>query len=226
MFRQCLVIATLTISASSGYNVIEGILSDCASQNEMIKCLKVKGFKVINRAIASKRLDITDGVSLTHNNRMAKSLALAVNDTELYNIGSDELDGLLRDATYRFLETHKLDVNVPRLIEEGRKRRRGGHNGALYWALAIKGSFLAMAYKGIAVMAGLALIMGKMALLLSAILGLKKLIGGGHQSTTFEIIKQPKYSEQHTYSSSFEEDGHHHRSYDIFPSKRIYKTYI
>lgn len=124
-----------------------------------------------------------------------------------------------------------MDVNIPRLLEEGRKKRRGGGNGALYWALAIKGSFLAMAYQGIAVMAGLALIMGKMALLLSAILGLKKLVNSGHESTTLEIIKQPKYTEQHTYSTSYEDDGHHHRSYDnsdayAYPSKRIFKTYV
>ncbi|XP_018577809.1 uncharacterized protein LOC108916093 [Anoplophora glabripennis] len=195
----------------------------------MIKCLKIQAFKITNRAMLSKNLNIIHGVSLTQNNRYAKNIQFSINDTELDNLGSEQLDNLLTDTSSRFFETHKLDVNIPRLLEEGRKKNKGEGNGALYWALAIKGSFLAMAYKGIAVMAGLALIMGKMALLLSAILGLKKLINSGHESTTFEIIKQPKYTEQHTHSTSYEDDGHHHRSYsDIhtYPSKRIYKTYI
>ncbi|KAJ8952331.1 hypothetical protein NQ318_017225 [Aromia moschata] len=110
------------------------------------------------------------------------------------------------------LDSRHVDMPMPRLMEEGRKKHRRGGNSALYWALAIKGSFLAMAYQGIAVMSGLALVMGKIALLLSAILGLKKLVSGGQETTTFEIIKQPKHSEQHTYSTSYEDETHHRSS--------------
>lgn len=63
----------------------------------------------------------------------------------------------------RFLNTHKIEVNIPKLIEQtGRNwsgqargkgggsdgKDKGGGNGALLAALAIKGSFLAMAYQG------------------------------------------------------------------------------
>ncbi|KAJ8972948.1 hypothetical protein NQ317_004372 [Molorchus minor] len=111
----------------------------------------------------------------------------------------------------QFINSHHLEVSVPRLLEVGRKKDKDqGSNGALYWALAIKGSFLAMAYQGIAVMSGLALVMGKMALLLSAILGLKKLVSSNSQeATTLEIVKQPKYTEQHSYSDSYDDEVHH-----------------
>lgn len=114
---------------------------------------------------------------------------------------------------FRFLDTHKFEIRIPKIEEEGRRRknRGGGGGAALYWALAIKGTFLAMAYNGIAVMSGMALIMGKMALLLTAILGLKKLVSSG-EKTTVEIIKKPKYSESHVYSNSYEEE--HPKSYD------------
>lgn len=102
----------------------------------------------------------------------------------------------------------------------------GGGGAALYWALAIKGTFMAMAYNGIAVMSGMALIMGKMALLLTAILGLKKLVSAPDK-TTVEIVKKPKYSESHVYSSSIEDEGHHHKSYDRADNiSRIIKTYF
>lgn len=132
------------------------------------------------------------------------------------------------------MKTHQLEIKVPELVEEGRKRKGqgggGGGNAALYWALAIKGTFLAIAYKGIAVMSGIAIIMGKMALLLTAILGLKKLVSSGKEQTTFEIVKQPKYSESHTHSTSYDdEEGYsHHRLYDTAgnASRRIIRTYI
>lgn len=114
-------------------------------------------------------------------------------------------------------------------MEQARKKKGGGGGGAaLYWALAIKGTFLAMAYKGIAVMSGMALIMGKMALLLSAILGLKKLVSSGQEQTTIEIIKKPK--ETHSYSSSYEEEGGYHKGGydrgDLDVSKTMFKTYL
>lgn len=53
-------------------------------------------------------------------------------------------------------------------------------------------------------LAGKALMTGLMALMLSAIVGLKSL-GGGQKQTTYEIVAKPLYS--HTHSSSHED--HH-----------------
>lgn len=219
---------------NSGFNVIKKLFEQCASKDELLKCFKIQALKIADRALHTKHLKIIDGVNLSiSNTRTAKALqyGLNLNETKLEKLNSHEIDGLLSDATQRFLQTRKLDISVPRLIEEGRKKRRRQGYGALYWALAIKGAFLAMAYNGIAVMSGVALILGKLALLLSAILGLKKLASSGHhEKTTFEIIKQPKYSESHTHSTSFEDDGHYHRSFDnadqSLVHKQVYKAYI
>lgn len=79
-------------------------------------------------------------------------------------------------------------------------------------------------------MSGTAILIGKMALLLSAILGLKKLISGNQEKTTFEIIKTPKYSEEHIHSTTYEDDHHdHYRRNYLDPAemhKRVYRFHI
>ncbi|KAG5876223.1 hypothetical protein JTB14_011666 [Gonioctena quinquepunctata] len=223
----------------SGYKVFERMLDQCAGKDDIFKCLKIQSIKVAERAARLKSLNILDGVSLVRNGRETRSMKfrLNLNESKLEKLDNEQLDDLLGDSTRRLMDNYQLEVKIPELAqekeisEESRKKKNGGGgNGALYWALAIKGTFLAVAYKGIAIMSGLSLIMGKMALLLTAILGLKKLVSSGQETTTFEIIKQPKYSESHTHSTSYEDDEkYHHRSYDVGDtnaSRRIIKAYL
>ncbi|KAF2887155.1 hypothetical protein ILUMI_19018 [Ignelater luminosus] len=69
-----------------------------------------------------------------------------------------------------------------------------------------KGTLGALALGGIAALAGKALMTGLMALMLSAIIGLKSL-GGGGGKTTYEIVSKPIYSHSNTHSVSHEEHG-------------------
>lgn len=213
-----LSLCTLTSAGfiETNFKQIRKIYDHCDKQPDaVVKCYKVQALKVLDRALHSKALNILDGITLVAtDSRQAKMLVEntpQLNETKLETLQEDEVDGLLVNTSEKFLDTHKVRVDFGKLVEESRKKKGKGH-GALLWALAIKGSFLAMAYKGIAVMAGTALIVGKMALLLSAILGLKKLVSHGHEKTTLEIVKHPKYSESHTHS--YEEEGHYHRSFD------------
>jgi hypothetical protein len=68
-----------------------------------------------------------------------------------------------------------------------------------------KGGMIAIGMKGIAVLAGKALMVAKIALVLSIIVGLSQLVGAGHGEgkTTYEIIKHPHISHAHTHSSSY-----------------------
>lgn len=75
--------------------------------------------------------------------------------------------------------------------------------------MAIKGGIMALTMKGIAMMAGTALMIGKMALMLSAIISLKKLLGnGGGQKTTVEIVKQPQMTYSSSFSGGYDEGGY------------------
>lgn len=67
---------------------------------------------------------------------------------------------------------------------------------------------MAIALGALALLAGKALAAALMALLLSAIVGLKSLASGGNKSTTYEIIAKPHYTHSNSHSQSVED--HHH----------------
>lgn len=58
-------------------------------------------------------------------------------------------------------------------------RRRKGYNSLLMYPLLLGGTFIPLAFGALALLAGKALIVSKLALALAAIVGLKKLVGGG-----------------------------------------------
>ncbi|EFA10554.2 hypothetical protein TcasGA2_TC012810 [Tribolium castaneum] len=210
-----LSLLTLTC-ANPSFNVFKKVYMQCSHKSDIFKCLKIQGLKVVDRALHSKTFNVINGVTLVSDKQ---NFSKPLNESKLEQLKSEEVDELLIDTTRRFLDSHKFVIKLPKLVEEGRKKGNkggGGGGGALLGALAIKGTFLAMAYQGIAVMSGTAIIVGKMALILSAILGLKKLVSSGQEKTTLEIVKIPKHSEVHTHSTSYEEDDHYHRSYDVF----------
>lgn len=79
------------------------------------------------------------------------------------------------------------------------------------------GTMFAIATGGIAMIAGKALMTGMMALMLSAIVGIKSLTSHG-KSTTYEIIAKPVYASSHSHSVSHEDihghgGGHGHSGF-------------
>jgi len=75
--------------------------------------------------------------------------------------------------------------------------------------MMMKGTLGAVGFGALALLAGKALMTGLMALMLSAIIGLKSLAGGGDKKTTYEIVSKPVYSSSHTHSA----EEHHGHSY-------------
>lgn len=64
---------------------------------------------------------------------------------------------------------------------------------------------MAVGLGALALLAGKALMTALMALMLSAIVGLKALTSGGHKSTTYEIVAKPVYSHSNSHSASHED---------------------
>jgi uncharacterized membrane protein YgcG len=65
-------------------------------------------------------------------------------------------------------------------------------------------ALIPLALGAIALLAGKALLIGKIALLLASIIGLKKLLSQQHKSVTYEIVSHPHHSSSHE---------HHHDSF-------------
>lgn len=60
------------------------------------------------------------------------------------------------------MESHVININLPKLVEEARGRRKKNRFATPFLAaLAVKGIIMSMTYKSIAVVAGTALIIGK-----------------------------------------------------------------
>lgn len=105
--------------------------------------------------------------------------------------------------TYTFIFQ---DINYHFIFNIGRKKEKGG-GGMMAGLLMMKATLGAMGFGALALLAGKALMTGLLALMLSAIIGLKSLASHGDKKTTYEIVSKPVYTSSHTHSSE-EHHGH------------------
>ncbi|KAK0183027.1 hypothetical protein PV327_001105 [Microctonus hyperodae] len=170
------------------------------SGDEMSSCLKLKLLTAIDRAARSVQFNIADGITVVkdetsaqrdHNDEAPKtqqeieaSLPRALDDKE------DALNTMIFDKVVRFFQSHTLKLKLPNveelsrsLTEEGRKKKKN-MGGLLAIPLLIGGTLVPLALGALALLAGKALIVSKLALVLASIIGLKKLVSGhehGHE---------------------------------------------
>lgn len=274
VFHKCLIILAVWCVASSqavpetgpltsGIKMLRRIYDHCEKSEEIVKCLKVQAVKIADRAIKTENITLMDGFAVVKRKdaeiaegpRFLKSKEIS--DEEVRSMSSDQLDSVLAEKTAKFFNTHQVSMSMARLlsssngkenlggmIEEGRGKLKK-YIGPILTAIAIKGGFIAMAFQAIAMISGKALLIGKIALVLSAIIGLKKLVSGdeAHEKTTYEIVKHPQVSQSHSYSSShyggggggggggeYEATGPggHYRSLndDIKPQERAFRAHV
>jgi Protein of unknown function (DUF1676) len=231
----------------SALKAMKKIYSQCENSSDMFKCAKIQVYKLTDRAIKVQNLKLVDGVAIVRKNDITESRGLKeehISDNDITRLPSEKVDALLAGRVGKFMATHQLQVNIPQLLTkgitegrkmvEGRGKKMKKYLGPFLAAIAIKGGILTMVYHSIAIVAGKALIIGKIALVISAIIGLKKLVTPeGHEKTTYEIVKHPHVQQSHTYSAShgeFEghEGGQYHRSLggdDMVMSDRAYRSY-
>ncbi|KAG5671895.1 hypothetical protein PVAND_002064 [Polypedilum vanderplanki] len=235
--------------AESAFRAMRKIYSNCESSEELFKCMKVQALKLTERALRLPNIKIADGLSIIKKEDEQESSGRAAgsvefNSEEVMQLPSEKIDSMLVSEVNKFLDSHQVSLNVPRLlassetprlVEEGRKKMKK-YLGPFLAAMAIKGGILTMVYHSIAIVAGKALIIGKIALVISAIIGLKKLVTPeGHEKTTYEIVKHPHVQNSHTFSSSHggsDYDAHenqYHRSLgdnvDNIMQDRAYRGY-
>ncbi|XP_076759072.1 uncharacterized protein LOC143428234 [Xylocopa sonorina] len=90
----------------------------------------------------------------------------------------------------------------------GRRKRNKGYGQMLLYLLgASKLTMLYVAFNTVAAIAGKALIIGKVALAIATAIGLQKILDR-KEKVTYEIIKHPYHSYEHTHSSSNDFDNH------------------
>lgn len=249
----CCIVFIVTVECKN-YNSTEDLsvsrsfsklYSTCGQSYNFFKCLKVQALKLADRAADIPQFRLLDGVEIVKKPFSLKNENKKISTQEALNLPSEKVDSLLVETTGRFLKSHEIQVNIPRLLNagvkegqsflEGRGKKMKKYLGPFVAAVAIKGGILTMVYHSIAIIAGKALIIGKIALVISAIIGLKKLVQPeGSDKTTYEIVKKPII--QQSYSSSHadfdtHEGGQYHRSLgairnDMLMQDRMYKAYV
>ncbi|XP_028177090.1 uncharacterized protein LOC114364931 [Ostrinia furnacalis] len=162
---------------------------DC-SGGDLSSCLKRKLAKAITRISKSDEVSVLSGVTIT------KDKDAKVNDVEVEEAiprGLDEssLDNLILDKIVGFMQTHTIQVKFPTGADlqsaEGRSRRKK-LAPLLAIPLLIGGMLVPLAFGALALLAGKALIVSKLALVLAGIIGLKKLLSPSGGGEAHEVV--------------------------------------
>jgi len=208
-------------------DLMDNIYTDCLNKDS-VSCVKYKLFAFVDKMMSNKdSIPIVDGITVVKtvgdDDGAPRSLDEKTDDVETFlesrverflsthtlkfDIqGKDVMESIssagraLTDATDYLGITDKDDT-----AEESRGKKKKAARILLPLLMALKlkaAALIPLALGAIALIAGKALVIGKIALVLAAIIGLKKLLGN-QKSVTYEIVSHPHHS-----SSSSSSGGH------------------
>ncbi|KAL7296206.1 uncharacterized protein LOC106649237 [Trichogramma pretiosum] len=189
------------------------VYSSCSSDSDIATCLKLKALRFVDRAARSAEINVVDGVKIVQSEE-AKANSRADNARSLNDIEASlptELEAresavndVLYDRAARFLSTHTVELSMPeelsRSLGEARGKKKKIVKSLLPILLLLKlkaAALIPILLGGLALLAFKALIIGKVALIISAVLLLQKLFGNKHQS--YEVVSHeiPHHHEEH-----------------------------
>lgn len=95
----------------------------------------------------------------------------------------------MQNSQIKFPDIRPNDALSGNSVEGRRKKDKKGGGGAyIMIPLLLGGTFVPIAYGALAMLAGKALIVSKLALVLASIIGIKKLLGGGGKESSHEVV--------------------------------------
>ncbi|XP_046817878.1 uncharacterized protein LOC124423751 [Vespa crabro] len=168
-----------------GKNEYTKLFEKCTNEKNSFNCLKRRALEIFDSAIDDDSVYVLndfisigrDPTSLARSNKGMKIPVL--------NITEKSLDEQLDNKFHEYLSSRNIRLTIPGNTFEGRRKKDKGYGGILMAGLAMAGMLAQLAYGKIAFLAGTALLTAKIALVLSAIIGLKKLVSsggsGGHE---------------------------------------------
>ncbi|KAK9501637.1 hypothetical protein O3M35_012328 [Rhynocoris fuscipes] len=186
-------------SGEGNLKVLYRSLEKCGRSTDIGTCIRLKAVTLLERALhIDTPLVLNDYLSLTpvrrssdqSNNGVARSeqeieASLPKSTEEKEQV----LDEMIADKVTEYLQARSLQFKLPALPAESSRGKKKGQGGMLLMgALGMGAMMIQLAMGKIALLAGKALLVGKMALLLSAIIGLKKLVGGGGGGESHQVV--------------------------------------
>ncbi|RZB41620.1 osiris-like protein [Asbolus verrucosus] len=181
----------------SDLNYVYKVYQECAAK-DLAPCLKLKLISAIDRVARNyAELSIFDGIAFVKDPKASVNEIKTEEEIEAtlpraLNERDTALNTIITDKITNFFDTHTLQVKLPSaseiqrsFSEEGRKKGGKKGSGLLILPLILGGTLIPLALGALALLAGKALIVSKLALVLAAIIGIKKLLSGssgGHDS--------------------------------------------
>lgn len=196
-----------TKSKSASFLVELILKNDCFAKHDSLQaisiCLKTKLLGNLNELIRSNKTIEISNFDLVKTNSLAEvdnSLDESLNeipvDVDERSLGgeSSQLTRMILKRAWQFLQTRSVRLNTDSnddngVDDEGRKKKDKGGSMMVMMAMGMGGMMMKMMMGKVALIAMKALIIGKIALILSGIMALKKLMqqggggGGGHESS-------------------------------------------
>ncbi|XP_014212832.1 uncharacterized protein LOC106642534 [Copidosoma floridanum] len=223
---------------SSGFLSIDSWKNKC-SKSYSSMCLKFDIVSLVNRLAEQDDIGILPSVSVVKQRSTttaASSSDVVANlARDFPNDAEKRVDAYLLNKIGTYLNSHAISVKLfePKSLykttlkhvgateqrqsddskgdnaETARKKDKGGNGSMMAGLMMMKGTLGALGFGALAMLAGKALMTGLMALMLSAIVGLKSLTHG-EKKTTYEIVSKaaPVHTSAHTQSSE-----EHHTGY-------------
>ncbi|XP_012287505.1 uncharacterized protein LOC105703588 [Orussus abietinus] len=215
---------TLTDRAKYEEELLRKLNSKC-SQNDISSCVMLKLVTYMNKLLKKASIELTDDIEIRKTSQVTEEVSFQTgrskdDDSEVLDLIVNKVYAFVksRSVKWRILpeddvvvsasedETGSLNLGLSieradsAAVQDGRGKK-GGNMGALLAAAVLKiGLIGGLAFKGLALLVGKALLLSKIALLLAGIIGLKKLFS--HQKhVTYEVVAHPHHSSSHTYSS-------------------------
>lgn len=201
-------------------DLMDSIYTDCL-RKDSVSCVKYKFLSFVDKMVdARDQFSLSDGVTV---------VKVPGSEGAPRSINSDEsIESLILNRVQNFLQTHTVKVELKgadivnavsstgRALEDvsesyfgdesdksesrGKKKKAAKLLGPLLMLIALKGAaLLPLVLGAIALIAGKALLIGKIALVLSAVIGLKKLLSQ-EKHVTYEVVAHPHHTSSHSTS--------------------------
>ncbi|KAJ8684347.1 hypothetical protein QAD02_020139 [Eretmocerus hayati] len=171
------------------------IYKDCAGA-EVSSCLKVRLLTAMDRVSRSAQINVAEGLTLIKDDQPKDDQPKETVDEAIktpqeieaslprsLEAKEDALNSMIMDKAADFLQSHTLKIKLPNveeiqrsLSDEARGKKRKNMGGLIAIPILIGGTLVPLALGALALLAGKALIISKLALVLASIIGLKKLV--------------------------------------------------
>lgn len=208
-------------AVGSDNDLMDSIYSDCL-RKDSVSCVKYKLFSFVDKMIGAR-----DTFALTEGVTVVKVPGTEQEGAPRSINADDSVESLIMSRVQNFLQSHTIKVELKgadvvsavsstgRALEDvsenifgddeqgegrGKKKKAAKILGPLIAMIALKAAALLPLLLGaIALIAGKALLIGKIALVLSAVIGLKKLLSQ-EKHVTYEVVAHPHHTSSHTSS--------------------------